>query len=89
MNNKRVVLTREPDTNKPLKTATIKEFTGGDEINQRTVFSGETKTETFMTFLFECNKKPNRDNSSDNSMARRLINIHFKSEFIDQHIYDK
>ena len=88
MKNKRFCLCREPDQNLTLNCATIKELTGGNEIHARLNYSNDTKITINLTLVLECNKKPNLSESTD-AMARRLIDIPFKNQFVSQQIYEK
>ena len=88
LNNKRLVISREPDTKFKFNCATIKELVGGTEINARTLYSDKTKTNLQMTFIMECNEKPKLNETSD-ALSRRIIDIPFKSRFVDKKIYDK
>ena len=82
MNNKRLVIYREPDgENQKINGATIKELTGGSEINARMNYSNDTKTKLRATHILECNKKPKIDGRKDDSIERRLVDIPFKSTF--------
>ena len=83
MHNKRVIVSVEPDENEKIKTSTIKEITGGDEINARMAFSNETKTILLCTFIMECNEKPKLDSTGE-AMYRRLIEISFTSKYVDK-----
>ena len=82
MNNKRLVIYREPDgENQKLNGATIKELTGGSQINARMNYSNNTTTKLRATHILECNKKPKIDGRKDDSIERRLVDVPFKSTF--------
>ena len=82
MNNKRLVIYREPDSeNQKLCGAAIKEITGGSQINARLNYSNDTKTTLRATHILECNKKPKIDGRKDDSIERRLVDVPFKSTF--------
>lgn len=82
MNNKRLVIYREPtSSNKKLCLATIKELTGGSQINARMNYSNNTKTRLRATHILECNEKPKIDGRLDESAGRRLADIPFVSTF--------
>ena len=87
MLNKRFVIAREPDKNLQFNCATIKEITGGAEINARLNHSNDTKILLNNTFILECNEKPKLNEVND-AMSRRIIDIPFKNRFVDKHIYD-
>ena len=83
MNHRRFVIYREPDTSlyTKLNSSTIKEITGGSEINARGLYSSDTKTNLKGTNCLECNKKPDMSGEIDNAIVMRLILIEFKSTF--------
>ena len=85
MNNKRLVIYREPDSeNQKLCGSAIKEITGGSQINARMNYSNDTKTNLRATHILECNKKPKIDGRKDDSIERRLVDIPFKSTFTNK-----
>jgi P4 family phage/plasmid primase-like protien len=88
MNNRRLVFCREPDISNKINTATMKELTGGEEINARLNHSNDTKTMLKCTLILECNEKP-RLNEVNDAVARRIIDVPFKSTFVDKDIYEK
>jgi phage/plasmid-associated DNA primase len=88
MNNKRLVICREPDSKFKINCATIKELVGGTELNARTLYSDKTTTNLCMTFIMECNEKPKLNETSD-ALSRRIIDIPFKARFVDKKVYDK
>ena len=87
MNNKRLVIAREPDRDLKFNCATIKEITGGTEINARLNHSNDTTTKLKLTFLLECNDKPKLNESTD-ALGRRILDIPFKNRFVDKKVYD-
>ena len=87
MNNKRLVIAREPDRNLKFNCATIKEITGGNELNARLNHSNDTKVNLKLTFLLECNDKPQLNEVND-ALARRILDIPFKCKFVNKEIYD-
>ena len=88
MNNKRLVIAREPDANLKFNCATIKEITGGSELNARLNHSNNTKVNLKLTFLLECNSKPQLNEVND-ALARRILDIPFKSRFVNKDIYEE
>jgi len=87
MNNKRLIICREPDSTQKINSSTMKELTGSDEVNARLNHSNVTKTLIKSTLIMECNNKPKLDEITD-AVARRIIDIPFKSTFVDQSVYD-
>jgi phage/plasmid-associated DNA primase len=88
MNNKRLVIAREPDKNLLFNCATIKEITGGTELNARLNYSNDTKTILNLSFILECNDKPKLNEVND-ALSRRILDIPFKNKFVDKDIYDE
>lgn len=84
---KRFVLTSEPDSEFDINCSVLKQLTGDDEINSRNLFSDNTKTELFSTLVMECNDRP-KFNEVNDAILRRLINIPFKSKFVDEYQYN-
>jgi len=87
MNNKRVVTAREPDSRTPLYTSTIKEVTGGNELNARLNHSNKTLVKLCCLFLLECNSKPKLNEVND-ALGRRILDIPFKNKFVDASTYE-
>ena len=88
MNNKRFVISREPNVDFKINCSTIKEITGGCELNARVNYSNITKTNLRLSFFFECNEKPKLNEVND-ALSRRLMDIPFKSKFVEKQVYDK
>lgn len=88
MNNKRAVIAREPDRDLKFNSSTIKEFTGGNEINARLNHSNDTKVNLRLTFILECNDKPKLNETND-ALARRILDIPFKNKFVDSNVYEE
>jgi phage/plasmid-associated DNA primase len=93
-NNKRLIITREPpakdnkNNNMLLNCSVIKELTGGSEINARLCNSNDTKILMKCTLMIECNKKLLLSECTQ-AMLRRLIDIPFKSSFIENYQYNE
>ena len=86
INNKRAVVTTEPDAESELNCSLIKILTGDSQICARGLYKDDTKTNIKCTLIMECNDKPTL---SENNLAmkRRLIDIPFKSAFYDDTMY--
>ena len=87
LHKKRFVLAQEPEKDKKLCGATIKDITGDKDINARQLYSGDTKTKLNGTFLLECNNMPIIDEVGD-AINRRLRAIPFKTSAIEDYEYD-
>ena len=88
MNNKRLVFFKEPNKDQKFNMATVKDITGGGSINARLNYSNDTKTNLNITFIGECNDKP-KSSEVNPAVARRILDIPFKSSFVDQKEYDE
>jgi len=85
MRNKRMIFYEEPNTsdNQKINISTVKELTGGSEINARSVYSSDTKTKLCATHICECNDKPKiSGNPSDTASRKRIIDVMFGSTFV-------
>jgi phage/plasmid-associated DNA primase len=87
MHLKRFILASEPEAEKRLKSATIKELTGKVDYNARTLHETNTNKILAMTLFLECNEKPLID-AVDGGMVRRLRVINFNSKFLNKDEYD-
>ena len=88
MNNKRLVIAREPDREQKFNCSTIKEITGGTHLNARLNHSNDTTVNLKLTFLLECNDKPKLNEVND-ALSRRILDIPFKNKFVDKKEYDE
>ena len=80
MNKKRCVLYNEPEKDKTLKVSTLKEITGGEEINARGIYKSDTTVNLNATNIIMCNDIPPLDDP-DEAMGNRLIVIEFRAMF--------
>jgi phage/plasmid-associated DNA primase len=82
-NNKRFVIYREPEENinKPLYSSTIKEITGGNEINARLNHSNDTQTILKATHIMEANERPKLSGKINDAILMRIIDQEFKATF--------
>jgi P4 family phage/plasmid primase-like protien len=79
---KRFVKSVEPNRDMELDSGIVKEFTGGETITGRRLYSGICENINHGTFLMECNGKPKFDEASE-AMQRRVIDFKFKVIFKD------
>ena len=84
MENKRFIIYREPDTegDSKINFSSVKELTGGSNINARMCNSNKVECPLRGTHILECNDKPAIGGKMDNSVARRLIDMPFRSTFV-------
>lgn len=84
MDNKRFVVSNEPNEKEKLNVSAIKKITGGSSLNARALFSNICSTRLKPTIIMECNVKPKLDGEVNNAIERRLIEIPFISEFVEK-----
>jgi len=85
MQHRRFVIYREPDTegDSRINFSSVKELTGGSNITARLMHSNKTDCTLTATHILECNDKPVIGGKMDNSVARRLIDMPFRSTFVN------
>ncbi len=73
----------EPDISHPINVATMKELTGGGEINARGLYSSKTTTTLEAILVVEANEKPslNGSDADSNALKERTRDILFESSF--------
>ena len=57
-------------------------------MNARLNHSNDTKVNLKLTFLLECNNKPQLNEVND-ALARRILDIPFKNRFVNKDVYDE
>ena len=87
LNKKRFVVSREPDSNLQLNCNTIKEITGGDELNARVIYSKNTKVNLHLSFFLECNERPKLNEVND-ALRRRIVDVLFGQKFVEKQEYE-
>ena len=91
LDEKRFVLTQEPDANKRMNTNTMKDLTGNKTFNVRDLYSSKSSITLRMSLFLEANTLPLLDSiTGDNAQAiiRRLIATPYVSSFVSQDVYD-
>jgi phage/plasmid-associated DNA primase len=78
---KRTVKFAEISAGVKLNLGSIKDLTGGEDVNARQLYSSDTKTDIHCTMIFECNKKPSFDGNVDDSVIRRFVNVPCRARF--------
>ena len=83
MHLKRFVIVREPPEGKAIEFSTVKDLTGGNEINADGKYSTRTKVRLHSTMVLEANKVPllNCDGAKK-SDKRRIVDVLFGSSFV-------
>ena len=84
LEHKRFIVSREPDENLPYCLSSIKELTGGHTINARMCYSNRTTIANKGTYVCESNTRPQIDGKADASVTRRLIDVLFRTTFVDE-----
>jgi len=84
LDNKRLVISREPEEGSAYFISTIKSLTGGALINTRMLYSNRTTIANKGTYICECNTRPSLNGKTDNSVMRRLVDVLFRTTFVDQ-----
>jgi phage/plasmid-associated DNA primase len=84
---KRLIVTSEPDQDQKINTSILKLLTGCSVINARALYSKQTDTLNFGTYILECNSKPKLD-IVEQAITQRLFVIHFPIKFIEKEVYE-
>ncbi len=82
IHKKRYVIFREPEQKNKFSNGVIKELTGGGSFSARTHNEKETIKELNLTMVVECNKRPLFSEEPQNAEIERIIDIHFRSNFV-------
>jgi len=78
---KRLVLSQEPQGNQKIKASTMKEITGNQKINARSLYSDKCDDKFLtLTLIMECNKCPLIDEVND-AINRRIRLVPFNEVF--------
>lgn len=85
---KNLILFNEPDDKINLISSTLKELTGGKEINARGLYSSNTETKLNPTLIIMANDLPKLD-KVDDAMARRLIVFKFNTMFMEKDKFEE
>lgn len=78
---KRMIKFAEISQGVRLNLGSIKDLTGGEDINARMCFSNNTITQMLCTLIFECNQKPSIDGCVGDAEIRRFVNVPFRAKF--------
>jgi phage/plasmid-associated DNA primase len=95
MHKKRLVIFREPGEKCRFENSVIKEMTGGGVFSARSLYEVDGQKILHCTIFVECNRRPLFSEDPTRAEARRLIDLHFSSEFVfeaekinhEKHIY--
>ena len=81
IDNKRIVIMKEPDDDEPLQNSTIKSITGGGNVSGRMLYSNKTKVELSLILIMECNVRPKFKSAPGDAEEDRVIDILFPNRF--------
>ena len=88
LKGKRFISMDEPSSGDVLNEGIMKQYTGGDEITGREMY-GKRPIKFYPQFeLVCCTNRLFDINSTDNGTWRRIRQVDFKSEFIDEDLYN-
>jgi len=94
MNNRRFIISREPDQSAKIKSSIMKEITGCQTINARQLHSGDCVVRLCQVQMVEMNVKINLTGTMNDAIIDRVIDIPFVSHFAEvekedtvRHIY--
>ena len=80
--NKRMIIMQEPDSNEPLNTSRMKQFSGEDDVEARGLFQDQETFKITGKLFMSCNKLP-PIHTMDNGTWRRIRVIPFEARFVD------
>ena len=83
----RIVMFSEPEENSRLNNSIIKQYTGGDELTVRKLFSNPFTFTPSFTPIIQCNTFQLQD-VKDDSIPARLLFMKFKTSFVDDPTMD-
>jgi hypothetical protein len=95
LDKKRYVVMKEPEKAIPINNSSMRDLTGGGELQARTLYSTKTSVHLHNTQILEANAKPNLKHDPEKADEERLIDLNFPSTFtsadeVDEanHIYE-
>lgn len=83
LDKKRYIVMKEPPADKPINNEVAKDLTGGGEKTARMLYSNKTQVRLKGTNIIECNTKPSMKNKPDEAECLRIIDIPFRSTFVN------
>jgi phage/plasmid-associated DNA primase len=90
IDKKRFIIFREPSEKSKFENSVVKELTGGGTYSARGHHESKTEKKLYGTIIVECNKKPLFSEEPTQADVLRLIDIYFRSSFIeDEELIDK
>ena len=88
IDNKRIVIMKEPDDDEPLQNSCIKSLTGGGNVSGRMLYSNKTNVNLSMILIMECNVRPKFKSAPWDAEEERVIDALFPNRFtsIDEEV---
>ena len=83
IDKKRLIIFREPPEKSKFENSVIKELTGGGNFSARGHHESKTEKKLYGTIIVECNKKPLFAEEPTQADILRLIDIYFRSSFVE------
>jgi hypothetical protein len=80
---RRMVVFSEPEDNEKINAGTLKQITDQPIMTGRGLYEDERNIQLHNITILECNKRPAIKGRHDNSLLRRIIDIHFPTTFTD------
>ena len=84
LDNKRYVVSKEPQKDAPFHNNIIKDFTGGGLAKARMNYSNKTLVRLVLTLVMECNEKPPFSEPPKDADLQRINDILFGSFFTEE-----
>lgn len=84
IDKKRFGYTREPPKDLPFQNSVVKDLTGSGSYEARMNHSNKTKVLLLLTWVCECNDKPNFAETPNNAESDRIRDVLFGSRFTDE-----
>lgn len=81
LDKKRYVVMKEPEKAIPINNSSMRDLTGGGELQARTLYSTKTSVYLHNTQILEANAKPNLKHDPEKADEERLVDLNFPSTF--------
>jgi phage/plasmid-associated DNA primase len=81
INNKRIVIMKEPDEGEALQNSNIKSITGGGNVSGRMLYSNKTNVELALILVMECNTRPKFKSDPGVAEIERVLDIFYPNRF--------
>ncbi len=81
LDKKRYVVMKEPEKAIPINNSSMRDLTGGGELQARNLYSSKSSVYLHNTQILEANAKPNLKHDPEKADEERLIDLNFPSTF--------